>query len=680
MNFEQLATLTSSEMTGADEFALNNENWEHIDSIFPNGYPNPRGPGGTLQYPFGVLEYHGKMRTYAIAQAMKRSKQIKLGREATDLERMAAEVKETLIINNNVSQLNKEHFEPLKMPEEMIDAIISFALQEPDVSGPVYKIAGSFAGMFEIDSIIERIYEYVNSLETYKTYSDLKSASRNPSTLNINSSRERLFLVYEIFTAYCTDEEWDSHISHIEGLSRISEMDSKNRALLARYLPEVIDEAMREMIVVDETRIPKVSTTELDWPKEWNHAALVRLIKKNEGEIIQSMSLLAQRLNKIAHSLFPFRTFKSKSETQRESENKLNEIFPEKKKEHKEKREEKEEIHAKEAINQIMKLAETSDQMMKAIAEEEKNLSEKKDVDDQDPEMKIGSFKVGDKNDTKGSGKIDTFFKDWFEKRSKTGILKQFARNYFGDYDPNNAYDKGTWGPMFVVRAELETPLPTRVRAPNIVHSDSGIIPSAMHRWASDKQIFSSKRRKAGGTFLFDVSGSMDISQDEIYEIMQELPASTIALYSSADPHGIKNENLNIDWWETRYVSKVKSPEDPYTAYGALRIVARDGRVVAKDVMHNGIDSGPYASYSNENRYYGNGNTVDGPALDWLARQPGPRIWVSDAVVTGYDHGSSIELFHECMELCARFKIFHVDSTTEVKKFVNKNPRLFMSA
>ena len=33
----------------------------------------------------------------------------------------------------------------------------------------------------------------------------------------------------------------------------------------------------------------------------------------------------------------------------------------------------------------------------------------------------------------------------------------------------------------------------------------------------------------------------------------------------------------------------------------------------------------------------GGGNIVDGPALDWLATQAEPRIWISDGAVTGID-------------------------------------------
>ena len=39
------------------------------------------------------------------------------------------------------------------------------------------------------------------------------------------------------------------------------------------------------------------------------------------------------------------------------------------------------------------------------------------------------------------------------------------------------------------------------------------------------------------------------------------------------------------------------------------------------------------------NRPEGNGNVVDGPALEWLATKKEPRIWVSDQMVVPYRGG-----------------------------------------
>lgn len=87
--------------------------------------------------------------------------------------------------------------------------------------------------------------------------------------------------------------------------------------------------------------------------------------------------------------------------------------------------------------------------------------------------------------------------------------------------------------------------------------------------------------RKAGGTILVDASGSMG-SFDEIIPWMEKAPFGTIAYYSGG------------------------------TSDGELVIYARNGRK-ADHFKH------PHG-----------GNTVDGPALDWLLQQPGPRIFITD--------------------------------------------------
>jgi len=38
---------------------------------------------------------------------------------------------------------------------------------------------------------------------------------------------------------------------------------------------------------------------------------------------------------------------------------------------------------------------------------------------------------------------------------------------------------------------------------------------------------------------------------------------------------------------------------------------------------------------------------VDGPALEWLAKQNGPRIWISDGSVTGIGDSQAANLFME---------------------------------
>ena len=88
-----------------------------------------------------------------------------------------------------------------------------------------------------------------------------------------------------------------------------------------------------------------------------------------------------------------------------------------------------------------------------------------------------------------------------------------------------------------------------------------------------------------GGTILIDASGSMMFNGQDILEIMELLPAVTIAMYNG---HYDK---------------------------GQLRVIARNGKRVSEEYL---------------NTHSGGGNVVDGPALEWLATMPARRIWVSD--------------------------------------------------
>jgi hypothetical protein len=67
---------------------------------------------------------------------------------------------------------------------------------------------------------------------------------------------------------------------------------------------------------------------------------------------------------------------------------------------------------------------------------------------------------------------------------------------------------------------------------------------------------------------------------------------------------------------------------------GELRIVAQDGRRAARDALGR----------------YGAGNIVDLPALEWLSRQPRPRIWLSDGRVTGVGDRVCMDLARRCEE------------------------------
>lgn len=150
--------------------------------------------------------------------------------------------------------------------------------------------------------------------------------------------------------------------------------------------------------------------------------------------------------------------------------------------------------------------------------------------------------------------------------------------------------DDHFWGEMVIERV----PLPERLRHSDARRTrahDTGAVPRYMHRLVSDQRVFGRKRKEKHfqGTVLIDHSGSMSLSTDQVDEMLRRWPAVTIATYS-----GEYN--------------------------GVLRIVAEKGKRAARQHL---------------SRPDGMGNCVDGPALDWLAKQRGPRIWISDGQVSG---------------------------------------------
>lgn len=151
-------------------------------------------------------------------------------------------------------------------------------------------------------------------------------------------------------------------------------------------------------------------------------------------------------------------------------------------------------------------------------------------------------------------------------------------------------------------------------------NSDIGVVPKNMHRMTIDRKVFSSRKSVAGGSMMIDFSGSMGWSDDEVREIIDLLPASTIAGY-------VGYNNL-IDGYD-----------------GRINIIAENGKMdstAINDLLQWGA------------------NSVDLDALKWLAKQPEPRIWVSDQAVYGVDErGYNRELPYQSKLEILRFMQTH---------------------
>lgn len=150
------------------------------------------------------------------------------------------------------------------------------------------------------------------------------------------------------------------------------------------------------------------------------------------------------------------------------------------------------------------------------------------------------------------------------------------------------------FGKMTVVRL----PLPNRSKAGyerRWTARDEGPIPTRFDRWSIDRRIFRTKKRGKGAAVLIDASGSMRWTQEHLAQVLDEVPAATIAIYSGRGTEG------------------------------KLVIVASKGRC---------------ASMRQAATYMMGGNIIDGPALEWLADQPeNVKIWMSDGGITGLNDG-----------------------------------------
>lgn len=127
--------------------------------------------------------------------------------------------------------------------------------------------------------------------------------------------------------------------------------------------------------------------------------------------------------------------------------------------------------------------------------------------------------------------------------------------------------------------------------------------------------------RKGGiGSILYDASGSMHLTQELLERVLKASPKATSALYSGK------------------------------STCGDLVIISRKGRMARIQEILN----------FRAERMGGN-NVVDGPALEWLAKQPEPRLWVSDGHVTEVGDGCSTRAIMEVARICKQHKIKRVE-------------------
>jgi hypothetical protein len=148
------------------------------------------------------------------------------------------------------------------------------------------------------------------------------------------------------------------------------------------------------------------------------------------------------------------------------------------------------------------------------------------------------------------------------------------------------------WGELKRWDAPLSTRAPGRF-GKQVKNSDYGTTVRRAYRLFIDGLGFRRRMKGKRASILIDVSGSHLVDPIVIEKLLSVAPRSDIALYSGNGQEG------------------------------QLVVVAKNGKL---------IDAKEFRILLNR---MGGMNTVDGPALRWLARKPSPRLWVSDGHVNG---------------------------------------------
>jgi hypothetical protein len=223
------------------------------------------------------------------------------------------------------------------------------------------------------------------------------------------------------------------------------------------------------------------------------------------------------------------------------------------------------------------------------------------------------------------------------------GPLKDLAKIY--SQTPRWPSDIPLWGKIEMQHPPLKLRLPAKVRGRRLRATDAGAVMSYAHRDESDGMIFAERGNKIGGaTILIDCSGSTNITAEDVERILELAPAAIIATYAGG----------RFARTRSRVVRNGQAVDVDHS-FGQLRIVAKGGRRCKPEQ----VLPGRYVDGVIRQQY--GGNMVDGPALDWLNKQPGPRYWISDGKVVG--NGSrTFDLFEDAIRKCRKGKVERIDS------------------
>lgn len=294
-------------------------------------------------------------------------------------------------------------------------------------------------------------------------------------------------------------------------------------------------------------------------------------------------------------------------------------------------------LHVAYTIDQLLDVMQDAPRQMKRELSQQDDLKEKQD-DLSKIEQKLGREqpKTEDKTHSekdflRSLSHVDNMKQGLSRKEEyehQIELLADGRRKQLEKIDARKGEVK--WQDYILETPPLKAKLPVFKRNSKPKASDEGSVPMYMHRYALDKAVFKATRRQETGSVLIDVSGSMSLTASQIREIVEAAPASIVALYSGSRVAG--------NW-----------------RGGILRIIAKDGHWLSPEDMNP------------PNLGMPGGNEIDKPALEWLAKQPLPRIWVSDGQVVSPTHGFSVASWEDCKAVMLKNRINRVEHAKEAK-------------
>lgn len=196
------------------------------------------------------------------------------------------------------------------------------------------------------------------------------------------------------------------------------------------------------------------------------------------------------------------------------------------------------------------------------------------------------------------------------------------------NFSPTRLKGSGT---MHIITPDRPVLIPTNALQRRPIVSSEGHLLRAPWRAPIDGSVFTRYRRVPGGTVLVDCSASMAWDDADLRRLLTLVPAATVATYSG----------------------------DGSTGY--LMIVAAKG--------HRVTPTSPV-------RPRFGGNVIDLPALTWLARHPGPRVWVSDGGVTGTVDGGHAQAVIDARTIVLRSRIVRCNDADDALAWFKSKGRI----